>query len=148
MAASSSQKGIKTPTSTITDTKNKGFKTMGLVERVVALFIVMAILQVSDAAVYKVGDSAGWTTLGKIDYKKWAATKNFQIGDTISKFLPFKSNCMLCLFFCVGFSSLLADGDQIILLTLLHSVLIMIRMQTILKLGDTLSFLLQTQFEL
>ncbi|QCE08356.1 Cupredoxin [Vigna unguiculata] len=56
---------------------------MGLVERVVALFIVMAILQVSDAAVYKVGDSAGWTTLGKIDYKKWAATKNFQIGDTI-----------------------------------------------------------------
>ncbi|BAT94045.1 hypothetical protein VIGAN_08061200 [Vigna angularis var. angularis] len=111
MAVSSSQKGIKTPTS-----KQQGLQTMALVERFMALFIVMKILQVSDAAVYKVGDSAGWTTLGKIDYKKWAATKNFQIGDTISKFLPSKSNCMLCLWYCVGFSSLLADGDQIILL--------------------------------
>ncbi|KAH1139979.1 hypothetical protein GLYMA_10G249600v4 [Glycine max] len=56
---------------------------MALVERVVVLFIVMAFVQVSFAAVYKVGDSAGWTTLGTIDYRKWAATKNFQIGDTI-----------------------------------------------------------------
>ncbi|XP_047180766.1 mavicyanin-like [Vigna umbellata] len=78
MAVSSSQKVIKTPTS-----KQQGLQTMALVERFMALFIVMEILQVSDAAVYKVGDSAGWTTLGKIDYKKWAATKNFQIGDTI-----------------------------------------------------------------
>jgi len=83
---------------------------MGLVKRIVALFMVMAIVQVSYAAVYKVGDSSGWTTLGKIDYKKWAATKNFQIADTISKFPHSKSNCMLCLGYCVGFCSLLADG--------------------------------------
>ncbi|TKY51133.1 Mavicyanin protein [Spatholobus suberectus] len=56
---------------------------MALVERGVVLLIVMAIVRVSFAAVYKVGGSAGWTTLGNIDYKKWAATKNFQIGDTI-----------------------------------------------------------------
>ncbi|RDX90020.1 hypothetical protein CR513_28161 [Mucuna pruriens] len=56
---------------------------MGLAVRGVVLFIVMAIVQVSYAAVYKVGDSAAWTTLGTIDYRKWAATKNFQIGDTI-----------------------------------------------------------------
>jgi hypothetical protein len=62
---------------------------MALVERAMVLSIVMMMvaMQISYAAVYKVGDSAGWTTLGNIDYKKWAATKNFQIGDTISKFL-------------------------------------------------------------
>ncbi|KAF7837271.1 mavicyanin-like [Senna tora] len=43
----------------------------------------MAAVEVSYGAVYKVGDSAGWTTIGNIDYKKWAATKNFQIGDII-----------------------------------------------------------------
>ncbi|KAK7280152.1 hypothetical protein RJT34_25214 [Clitoria ternatea] len=60
---------------------------MALEERGVFLFIVIlmtALQQVSYAAVYEVGDSAGWTTLGNIDYKKWAATKNFQMGDTIT----------------------------------------------------------------
>ncbi|XP_020206058.1 mavicyanin [Cajanus cajan] len=56
---------------------------MAFVETGVVLFMVMAAVQVSYAAVYKVGDSAGWTTLGNIDYRKWAATKNFQIGDSI-----------------------------------------------------------------
>lgn len=58
---------------------------MALVERGMVLSIMMVAMQISYAAVYKVGDSAGWTTLGNIDYKKWAATKNFQLGDTISK---------------------------------------------------------------
>ncbi|KAG4989127.1 hypothetical protein JHK82_031452 [Glycine max] len=58
---------------------------MALVERVVVLFTVMTIVKVSYEVIYKVGDSAGWTTLGTIDYRKWAATKNFQIGDTITK---------------------------------------------------------------
>lgn len=60
---------------------------MALVERAMVLSIVLVAMQISFsyAAVYKVGDSAGWTTLGNIDYKKWAATKNFQLGDTISK---------------------------------------------------------------
>ncbi|XP_061376554.1 mavicyanin-like [Gastrolobium bilobum] len=56
---------------------------MALVERAVVLFIVMIAVQVSYAAVYKVGDSAGWTTLNNINYRKWAAPKNFQFGDTI-----------------------------------------------------------------
>lgn len=59
---------------------------MALVERAMVLSLVLAAMQISYAAVYKVGDSAGWTTLGKIDYKKWSATKNFQVGDTISKY--------------------------------------------------------------
>ncbi|MBA0696465.1 hypothetical protein Goari_003015 [Gossypium aridum] len=49
-----------------------------------ALLILMpALLRLSLAAVYKVGDSAGWTTIGNIDYKQWAATKTFQVGDVI-----------------------------------------------------------------
>ncbi|KAJ7954903.1 Mavicyanin [Quillaja saponaria] len=61
---------------------------MALVERAVAFFMVVMIMmasmvQFSDAAVYKVGDSAGWTTIGHVDYKEWAVTKNFQVGDVI-----------------------------------------------------------------
>ncbi|KAF7145249.1 hypothetical protein RHSIM_Rhsim04G0205700 [Rhododendron simsii] len=50
------------------------------------LFAVCAAalqLQGSMAAVHKVGDSAGWTTIGNIDYKLWSATKSFQLGDVI-----------------------------------------------------------------
>lgn len=62
-------------------------RVMGFVERsVVFLMVMMVAIKVSNAAVHKVGDSSGWTIIGSIDYKKWAATKNFQIGDTISKF--------------------------------------------------------------
>ena len=35
-----------------------------------ALVLLMAAMAISEAAVYKVGDSAGWTTLGNIDYKQ------------------------------------------------------------------------------
>ncbi|KAI9115092.1 hypothetical protein K1719_014105 [Acacia pycnantha] len=59
---------------------------MVMAERgVVVLFMVvaMAAVEVSYGAVYKVGDSAGWTTIGNINYKKWSAIKNFQVGDTI-----------------------------------------------------------------
>ncbi|MED6123922.1 hypothetical protein PIB30_054156 [Stylosanthes scabra] len=54
-------------------------------ERAIVLLMVIAVaaVKVSYGAVYKVGDSAGWTTLGNIDYRKWSAPKNFQIGDTI-----------------------------------------------------------------
>ncbi|KAL2463808.1 mavicyanin-like [Forsythia ovata] len=38
---------------------------------------------VSIGEVHKVGDSAGWTTIGNVDYKQWGATKNFQICDVI-----------------------------------------------------------------
>ncbi|KAF9618818.1 hypothetical protein IFM89_002686 [Coptis chinensis] len=50
--------------------------------------VLMATLQVSVSVVYKVGDSSGWTTTGNVDYKQWAASKTFNIGDTIGKF-PF-----------------------------------------------------------
>ncbi|KAL9327937.1 hypothetical protein ACSQ67_002940 [Phaseolus vulgaris] len=50
---------------------------------VVFLLMMMAAFQISHAAVHKVGDSSAWTIIGNIDYRKWAATKNFQVGDTI-----------------------------------------------------------------
>lgn len=55
---------------------------------VVLVVVVMAMLQqVAMAAVYKVGDAAGWTIAGGVDYKQWAATKTFEPGDVIGKFL-------------------------------------------------------------
>ncbi|KAM1104019.1 hypothetical protein ACFX2I_012408 [Malus domestica] len=57
---------------------------MALVVRVLALAAaVTAVLEMSSAAVYKVGDSAGWTTFGNVNYKQWAASKTFQLGDVI-----------------------------------------------------------------
>ncbi|CAL0314569.1 unnamed protein product [Lupinus luteus] len=55
-----------------------------LVERVVIIMLmIMFGVHVSCAEVYKVGDSDGWTIIGNVDYKNWASTKNFQLGDTI-----------------------------------------------------------------
>ncbi|XP_028773975.1 mavicyanin-like [Neltuma alba] len=59
---------------------------MGMAERclvVLLMVVAMAAVEVSYGAVYKVGDSAGWTTIGNINYKNWSATKNFQVGDVI-----------------------------------------------------------------
>ncbi|KAF9673921.1 hypothetical protein SADUNF_Sadunf10G0074100 [Salix dunnii] len=57
---------------------------MTLVKRAVALLTAMTfMLELIHAAVYKVGDSAGWTTSGNIDYKQWSSTKTFQVGDVI-----------------------------------------------------------------
>uniref|UniRef100_A0A6N2LH90 Phytocyanin domain-containing protein n=1 Tax=Salix viminalis TaxID=40686 RepID=A0A6N2LH90_SALVM len=46
-------------------------------------FLTMALCGVSMAAVYQAGDSAGWTSMGQVDYKEWAANKNFHVGDTL-----------------------------------------------------------------
>ncbi|KAJ6411770.1 hypothetical protein OIU84_008366 [Salix udensis] len=35
----------------------------------------MALCGVSMAAVYQTGDSAGWTSMGQVDYREWAANK-------------------------------------------------------------------------
>ncbi|KAI8004842.1 hypothetical protein LOK49_LG08G03008 [Camellia lanceoleosa] len=69
---------------------------LGVGCRAVALLLVamFAGLEVSMAAVYKVGDSAGWTIIGNIDYKAWAASKTFHVGDVISKFT------LSCSLFC------------------------------------------------
>ncbi|CAA2967306.1 mavicyanin-like [Olea europaea subsp. europaea] len=49
----------------------------------VLFFILTSLVQVSIGEVHKVGDSAGWTTIGNVDYKQWSAKINFQIGDVI-----------------------------------------------------------------
>ncbi|XP_057763209.1 mavicyanin-like [Arachis stenosperma] len=55
-----------------------------MMERVIVLLIVMSGLQSgSHGAVYKVGDSAGWTIIGNVDYNSWASPKTFHVGDTI-----------------------------------------------------------------
>ncbi|ESQ32160.1 hypothetical protein EUTSA_v10004981mg [Eutrema salsugineum] len=50
---------------------------------VAALVCMVVMLRLSEAAVYKVGESAGWTTIANVDYKLWASTKTFHIGDTV-----------------------------------------------------------------
>ncbi|KAK1259345.1 hypothetical protein QJS04_geneDACA010235 [Acorus gramineus] len=37
----------------------------------------------SAGAVYKVGDSQGWTTLGNPNYTAWAVSKTFHVGDVV-----------------------------------------------------------------
>lgn len=56
---------------------------------VAALACTVVMLRLSEAKVYKVGDTAGWTTIANVDYKLWASTKTFHIGDTVSEFLNF-----------------------------------------------------------
>ncbi|KAK9725478.1 hypothetical protein RND81_05G146500 [Saponaria officinalis] len=48
------------------------------------IMVVVLVASPSYAVVYKVGEAAGWTTIGNVDYKDWAATKTFRIGDVIS----------------------------------------------------------------
>ncbi|RWW88707.1 hypothetical protein BHE74_00002400 [Ensete ventricosum] len=49
----------------------------------VVVFLLASGVGLSEGAVYKVGDSAGWTLLGNPNYTAWALSKNFQVGDTI-----------------------------------------------------------------
>ncbi|KAJ7007699.1 hypothetical protein NC653_006663 [Populus alba x Populus x berolinensis] len=35
------------------------------------------------ATVYQIGNSAGWTSMGQVDYQDWVASKNFHGGDTL-----------------------------------------------------------------
>ncbi|KAH8510574.1 hypothetical protein H0E87_008214 [Populus deltoides] len=35
------------------------------------------------ARLYQVGGSAGWTSMGDVDYQDWAANKKFHVGDTL-----------------------------------------------------------------
>lgn len=37
----------------------------------------------STSAVYRVGDTAGWTIIDHPDYKNWTSTKRFHVGDTL-----------------------------------------------------------------
>ena len=57
---------------------------------VAALFMSMVVcgslMETVIGALHTVGDSAGWTTIGNVDYKQWAATKTFKLGDTIGMY--------------------------------------------------------------
>ncbi|XP_073003277.1 mavicyanin-like [Typha latifolia] len=50
---------------------------------VFTLFICLVGVGFSNGAIYKVGDSAGWTDQGNVNYTAWAADKTFQVGDII-----------------------------------------------------------------
>ncbi|XP_073152602.1 mavicyanin-like [Henckelia pumila] len=53
--------------------KNEGF-----------VLIFMAFLGFTmGATVYQVGESAGWSVAGNVDYGKWASSKTFQVNDTL-----------------------------------------------------------------
>ncbi|KAL4588350.1 hypothetical protein LXL04_001234 [Taraxacum kok-saghyz] len=48
-----------------------------------SMVVCGSLMKTTFGAFYTVGDSAGWTTIGNVNYKQWAATKTFQFGDTI-----------------------------------------------------------------
>lgn len=58
---------------------------------VVLALALAGMAATSSAAVYKVGDTAGWTILGNINYADWASKQTFHVGDIIGKFLLFCS---------------------------------------------------------
>ncbi|CAL9026061.1 unnamed protein product [Prunus brigantina] len=47
------------------------------------LFVMMVLCGACSGAVYRVGDSDGWTSRGLVDYNKWASPKDFHVGDTL-----------------------------------------------------------------
>ena len=49
------------------------------------MVILISLSEVSMSAVYRVGDSAGWTMIDHPDYRRWASTKRFHVGDTLSE---------------------------------------------------------------
>lgn len=61
------------------------------------MILVFAVLfGVSMAEWYKVGDEAGWTNKGHVDYDAWAKSKIFRVGDTIRMLLTFCLFVWLC----------------------------------------------------
>lgn len=49
----------------------------------IIVLIIMGMLGESVASVHKVGGSAGWTILGKVDYNKWTSSDTFTVGDSL-----------------------------------------------------------------
>uniref|UniRef100_A0A0E0P2U9 Phytocyanin domain-containing protein n=1 Tax=Oryza rufipogon TaxID=4529 RepID=A0A0E0P2U9_ORYRU len=46
---------------------------------VLVLMLGLAMAATSSAAVYKVGDTSGWTILGNVNYTDWAVKKTFHV---------------------------------------------------------------------
>ncbi|KAI3668169.1 hypothetical protein L6452_43246 [Arctium lappa] len=54
-----------------------------MIVAVVMTVMTTAFTAAMGGVVYKVGDSAGWTNIGHVDYKSWASAKRFHAGDAI-----------------------------------------------------------------
>ncbi|XP_073284676.1 mavicyanin-like [Primulina huaijiensis] len=69
---------------------------MGLEKNELFLLSFMAFLGFTmGATVYEVGDSAGWTVTGNVDYGRWASSKTFRVNDTLLfKFDPQDHNVL------------------------------------------------------
>lgn len=69
-----------------------------MAKSVVVSLTIMALFGASVAATtYTVGDNAGWTTQGKVDYYSWVDGKEFKVGDTLGEFVIWSAT-----FFFVG----------------------------------------------
>jgi hypothetical protein len=55
---------------------------------VVVVVMLVMCTGVGAAAVYEVGDKAGWTIMGSPNYNAWAVSKKFQLGDSIGESSP------------------------------------------------------------
>lgn len=75
-------------------------KVLAMATGLVALLLV-AGAGPAEGAVYKVGDSAGWTIMGSPNYTAWASSKTFHVGDTIGNSSSSSSHVvsLLLLFF-------------------------------------------------
>ncbi|KAL8139564.1 hypothetical protein V2J09_005585 [Rumex salicifolius] len=45
--------------------------------------VVNLLINPCKGEVYMVGDSTGWTSVAHFDYRRWASTKTFRIGDVV-----------------------------------------------------------------
>lgn len=65
-------------------------KVMGEMKIMMMVAVVMTVITaVMGGEVYMVGEKVGWTSVANYDYKAWAASKVFKVGDTIGKFFFF-----------------------------------------------------------
>ncbi|GER44706.1 early nodulin-like protein [Striga asiatica] len=56
---------------------------LNFAEKVVFIWCFGCLLGFSNGEVHKVGEIAGWTTIGHVNYTQWARNKTFQIGDRV-----------------------------------------------------------------
>ncbi|KAK9057306.1 hypothetical protein SSX86_022141 [Deinandra increscens subsp. villosa] len=57
---------------------------MAAMKMMMIVAVAMAVITAAmGGEVYNVGDHFGWTNIGHVDYKTWASTKEFHVGDTI-----------------------------------------------------------------
>lgn len=50
---------------------------------VIAALVALVCVDLSSGAVLTVGDKAGWTIIGNINYTAWASNQTFEVGDIV-----------------------------------------------------------------